>query len=134
VGSRAARAGGGSKGGVVAVMKPHKGYTGTVWFEPDDRLFHGHVAGIRHIVHFAGASVDELEQAFRDSVDDYLAWAAEDGFEPEPPFAGGLTLTLSPEEHRLLRDAADLARRPTEAWARDALLTAARGAALRRAG
>ena len=113
-------------------MKPHKGYTASVWFEPEDRLFHGHVAGIRHIVHFAGSSVDELERAFRDSVDDYLAWAEEDGFEPEAPFTGDLTLRLTPEEHRAVQRAA--AGRPVEDWARDALLRAAEGTRLRRAG
>lgn len=115
-------------------MKPHKGYTASVRYDPEDRLFHGRVSGIRHVVHFAGSSVDELERAFRDSVDDYLAWAEEDGFEPEAPFSGELTLALSPDEHRMVQEAADAARRPAEDWARDVVLRSAEGMRLRRAG
>ena len=50
----------------------YKGYAARIEFDPDDRIFVGHVAGLRDIVGFHGASVDELEQAFRQSVDDYL--------------------------------------------------------------
>lgn len=37
---------------------------------------------------FEGASVEEVQQAFRKSVDDYLAFCAERGESPEKPFSG----------------------------------------------
>ena len=114
-------------------MTPYKGYTAIVWFEPDDRLFHGHLEGIRDVIHFAGATVDELEQAFRDSVDDYLAWAEEDGFEPQKPDSGDIAVRTTPDRHRLIRTAAEAERRNIDDWAAD-VLTRAALETLRRAG
>lgn len=34
---------------------------------------------LRDVITFEGESVEDVEQQFHDSVDDYLAWAAEDG-------------------------------------------------------
>ena len=51
----------------------YSGYSARVEFDAEDRLFVGHIAGIRDIVGFHGASVDELEAAFHEAVDDYLA-------------------------------------------------------------
>ena len=114
-------------------MTPHHGYTATVWFEPDDRLFHGHLEGIRDVIHFAGATVDELEQAFRDAVDEYLAWAEEEGFEPQRPYPGDFTVHTTPDRHRLIQDAAEAEHRKLDEWAADVLTRAARET-LRRAG
>jgi len=41
-------------------------------FDAEDRIFIGHVAGIRDTVGFHGGSVAELEQAFHEAVDDYV--------------------------------------------------------------
>lgn len=61
----------------------YKGYRGK--YTSEDGQFNGVVDGIRDIIHFSASSLDNVEQEFRDSVDDYLAWAKEDGFEPEVP-------------------------------------------------
>jgi predicted HicB family RNase H-like nuclease len=61
-------------------MLDYKGYIGTV--EADDGIFAGRVAGLRDVIIFEGATFAEVEQAFRDSVDDYLAFCAKRG---EPP-------------------------------------------------
>ncbi|MEL6794766.1 MAG: type II toxin-antitoxin system HicB family antitoxin [Pseudomonadota bacterium] len=87
-------------------MKPYKGYAASIWFEADDRAFHGMVEGLRDVIHFTGASVDDLEAAFHASVDDYLAMCAEDGAAPEKPFSGKLAFRTSPEVHRKIAEAA----------------------------
>jgi predicted HicB family RNase H-like nuclease len=56
----------------------------------------------RDVITFQGTSVEELEQAFRESIDDYLEFCAERGEEPERPFTGRLMVRLSPELHREL--------------------------------
>jgi len=43
------------------------------------------VINIRDVVTFEGETVEEVQQAFRDSVDDYLAFCAERNEEPEKP-------------------------------------------------
>ena len=59
-------------------------------------LFHGEVIDLRDVVTFQGRSVEELEEAFRDSVDDYLQFCEE----PDRPFSGRLMLRVSPQLHR----------------------------------
>ena len=79
-------------------MLEYKGYIGTV--EAEDGAFIGRVAGLRDVITFEGTSFAEVEQAFRDSVDDYLAFCAERGEAPDRPFSGKIPLRVSPETHR----------------------------------
>jgi predicted HicB family RNase H-like nuclease len=77
----------------------YKGYSARVEFDADDRLFVGHLAGVRDIVGFHGASVAELEKAFHEAVNDYLAACKKLGQEPNKPFSGRVMLRLPPEVH-----------------------------------
>ena len=43
---------------------------------------------LRDVITFQGKSVDELEKAFKDSIDDYLEFCEERGEEPDKPFSG----------------------------------------------
>ena len=43
------------------------------------KFFHGEIANLRDVITFQGRSVDELRQAFVDSIDDYLSWCDERG-------------------------------------------------------
>ena len=79
-------------------MREYKGYFGTV--EADAGVFVGRVAGLRDVITFEGATFSEVEQAFRDSVDDYLAFCAQRGEPPDRPYSGKIPLHLSPEMHR----------------------------------
>ena len=80
-------------------MMEYKGYIGTATFDDQADLFHGEVINLRDVITFQGRSVDELRQAFRESVDDYLVFCAERGEEPERPFSGRFNLRISPELH-----------------------------------
>ena len=81
-------------------MMEYKGYFGNVTFDADNDLFHGEVVGIRDVVTFQGRSVEELRQAFHDSVDDYLEFCRQRGEPPEKPLSGRFVLRISPELHR----------------------------------
>jgi predicted HicB family RNase H-like nuclease len=81
-------------------MLNYKGYTGHVELDEEVGIFHGEVLDLRDVVTFQGKSVKELEQAFRDSIDDYLEFCKERGEEPDKPFSGRLMVRLSPELHR----------------------------------
>lgn len=78
----------------------YKGYEGVVKFDEEAHTFHGEVISTRDVITFQGSTVDELEQAFRDSVDDYLAFCTERGEMPEKPFSGNVLLRLTPEIHK----------------------------------
>jgi len=102
-------------------MMQYKGYTGRVEFDDDADLFHGEVIGLRDVITFQGRTVDEVKRAFHDSVDDYLAFCAKRGEEPEKPFTGKLMLRLSPDLHRMVYVAAKQAGTSLNAWINQAL-------------
>jgi predicted HicB family RNase H-like nuclease len=81
-------------------MMEYKGYFGAVEYDAGAKLFHGDIINTRDVITFQGTTVDELEQAFHDSINDYLSWCAEEGAEPEKPYSGKFNVRLSPELHR----------------------------------
>ncbi|MFA6915663.1 MAG: type II toxin-antitoxin system HicB family antitoxin [Parachlamydiales bacterium] len=83
-------------------MMKYKGYIGHVEYDDEAKIFHGEVIGLRDIITFQGTSVEELELAFKDSIDDYLAWCKERGEKPEKTFSGTFNLRISPELHAKL--------------------------------
>ncbi len=78
----------------------YKGYVGVVTYDDEAGTFHGEVINLRDVITFQGESASELRQALRDSVEDYLAFCAERGEEPEKPFSGNLPLRIDPDLHR----------------------------------
>jgi len=58
-------------------MLKYKEYQGKVEFDEEADLFHGEVLDLRDVVTFQGKSVDELNQAFINSIDDYLEFCEE---------------------------------------------------------
>ena len=88
-------------------MFEHKGYQGIITtVDTGAGLFHGRVIGIQDVVTFEGKAVTELVKAFRDSVDDYLAFCEERKEAPEKPFSGKFVVRLPAELHRLASEAA----------------------------
>lgn len=80
-------------------MLKYKGYTGHVEFDDEAGIFHGEVLDTRDVITFQGQSVDEIEAAFRDSIDDYLEFCAQRHEQPQKPFSGKFVLRMSPELH-----------------------------------
>lgn len=67
-------------------MMAYKGYLAHITFDEQANLCHGEVINIRDVVTFQGRSVDELCQAFADSVEDYVSFCAERGEVPDQPW------------------------------------------------
>ena len=86
----------------------YKGYKGKIEFDPEAKLFHGEVLGIRDVITFQGTNADEIIRAFQDSIDDYLEWCEERGESPEKPFSGKFNLRIDPELHRQLSMEAEI--------------------------
>jgi predicted HicB family RNase H-like nuclease len=99
----------------------HQGYSARVEFDAEDRIFVGHVVGIRDIVGFHGASVDELESAFREAVDDYLAACKKLKQAPGKPYSGRVMLRLPPDLHARASAAAQVTGLSFNQWAAQAL-------------
>lgn len=64
----------------------YKGYLGTVEFSADDKVFCGKIQGINDLILFEGESIPELENSFKESVDDYLDTCKKLGKEPHKTF------------------------------------------------
>ena len=94
----------------------YKGYTGTVLFDADDRIFHGRLMGITDVITFEGTSVNELEKDFRSAVDEYLKTCEKLGREPEKPFSGRFMVRVPPELHCAIALAAKRNRKSVNAW------------------
>lgn len=105
-------------------MMEYKGYIGKVAFDDVAATFHGEVINTRDVITFEGESVSELTQAFRDSVDDYLAFCRERGEAPDKPFSGQFVTRISPELHRQVHAAAAVSGKSLNAWVTDQLQTA----------
>ena len=99
----------------------YKNYTGKVEFDDEAGLFHGEVVNLRDVITFQGTSVDELRQAFADSVEDYLEFCSELGEAPQKPVSGKFVLRVSPELHRRFIDSAAREGKSLNSWVREAL-------------
>lgn len=103
----------------------YRGYAARIDYDADDRIFTGRLAGITDIVVFHGASVDELETAFHESVDHYLEVSARTGRPAQKPYSGKLSLRIDPEVHASMAVAAELAGSSINQWAAKVLAEAA---------
>lgn len=80
----------------------YKGYTAKIEYSAEDGCLIGQLMGIQDIIGFHGDSVEEIRQAFEDSVDDYIALCAKIGKAPQKPYSGKIMLRVPPEEHARL--------------------------------
>lgn len=107
------------------IMK-YKSYVARIDYDEVDRIFVGHLAGIKDIVGFHGTTVDELENAFHESVDNYLAICLETGRPPQKPYSGKLMLRVSPDAHAAVATSAAAHGKSINQWATEILTEAAR--------
>lgn len=80
-------------------MMKYKGYIGQVSYDDEAKIFHGEVIGMKDVITFQETTVKELEKAFHDSVDDYIAWCTERGEKPGKTYSGTLKLRIPPTLH-----------------------------------
>lgn len=102
-------------------MMEYKGYIGKVELDSEAGIFHGEVINVRDVITFEGISVEALNQALRDSVDDYLEFCASRNEEPEKPFSGKFVVRLSPELHRKAFIKARLSDKSLNRWVSEVL-------------
>ena len=114
----------------IYVCGIYKGYCGKAEFDLEGDLFHGEVIGVRDVVTFQGRTPGALKQAFRDSVDDYLAFCAKRGEAPEKPFSGKFLTRIAPEVHRKISTMADLAGKSLNQFIADCLTRVAESSPL----
>ena len=102
-------------------MLIYKGYMGHVEFDDEADIFHGEVINTRDVITFQGKTVAEIKTAFRESVDDYLAFCKKRNEEPEKPFSGKFNLRLDPDLHRQVYVAAKQHKMSLNQWIAQAI-------------
>lgn len=58
--------------GNTIIQTKQNRFIGSVHFDADDAVFYGKIEGITDLVTFEGESVTELQQAFKDAIEDYV--------------------------------------------------------------
>jgi len=84
----------------VNTMMEYKNYHAMFTYDDEDHIFVGEVFGINDSLNFHGSSVEELENMFHQSIDNYLELCEKVGKEPEKEFKGTFNVRISPELHR----------------------------------
>lgn len=105
-------------------MMEYKGYIGKAEFDDDAGIFHGEVINTRDVITYQGESVAELKKTFKESIEDYLAFCASRGEEPDKPFSGQFMTRIPPELHRQVSLAATLSGKSLNAWVSEQLRSA----------
>ena len=86
--------------------------------------FRGEVINVRDVITFEGTTVEEVQTAFRESVDDYLDFCAQRGESPEKPFSGKFVIRLPAELHRKVYVQAKLEDKSLNNWVKEVLQSA----------
>ena len=105
-------------------MMEYKGYIGKVEIDDEAGILYGEVINVRDVITFEGATVDETQEAFHKSVDDYLEFCAKRGESPEKPFSGKFVVRLPTELHRKAYIQAKLEDKSLNSWVAEVLQSA----------
>jgi predicted HicB family RNase H-like nuclease len=77
----------------------YRGYYGSIEASTEDNCLFGKLLFIRALVNYEGETVAELQAAFREAVDDYLATCQAQGQEPEVPCKGSFNVRVGHDLH-----------------------------------
>ncbi len=81
-------------------MMEYKGYHADIRYSDEDHLFVGEVFGINDTLGFHGSSIEELEEMFHQSIDNYLQMCEELGRKPDKEYKGQFNVRIPSELHR----------------------------------
>lgn len=84
----------------------HKGYHGSSECSVEDGCLFGRLMFVNDLVTYEAQTVKELEAAFKEAVEDYLATCKACGKQPEKPFRGSFNVRVNPTRHRRIAVAA----------------------------
>jgi len=77
----------------------YKGYYGSIDFDLESKKLYGQLLGIKGAYIYEGNTLEELENDFRQFVDDYLYDCENDGIKPQKPNLGNLNVRLKPDTY-----------------------------------
>jgi len=99
----------------------YKGYHGSVEYSASDHCLYGKILGIRSCILYEGTDADSIEQAFQESVEEYLEYCKQKGVAPEKEYSGLFQVRISSETHRELAAKAEASGKKLNAIVAEAL-------------
>ena len=78
----------------------YKGYIGSVEFNSDSFVLQGKIRGIDETVTFEATEVGNIEKAFHEAVDEYLAMCEANGQAPLKAYSGKFNIRIGAALHR----------------------------------
>jgi predicted HicB family RNase H-like nuclease len=84
----------------------YKDYLGSADVDVESGHLHGKLLFIRDTITYTALTVPELEVAFREAVEEYLATCEEEGDGPDVPCKGSFNVRVGPDRHRTVAIAA----------------------------
>lgn len=99
----------------------YKGFIGSVSYSDEDKVFFGKIIGINGLVNYEGASVKELNQNFKDSVNEYIALCEEENIPSKKSYTGTFNIRIPSEIHARIAELAQESNISLNAFIKDAL-------------
>ncbi|EME1359681.1 type II toxin-antitoxin system HicB family antitoxin [Klebsiella aerogenes] len=81
-------------------MLKFKGYFGSVEFSLEDKVLHGKIQCVNDLVTYEAETLDGLQSAFEEAVDDYLETCMALNKDPEKPMSGTFNVRIGPDLHK----------------------------------
>jgi predicted HicB family RNase H-like nuclease len=81
-------------------LMEYKGCYGSVDASVEDGCLFGKLEFIDPLVNYEGETVQEIEAAFREAVDDYIETCHEKNAEPQKPYRGTFNVRIGRDLHR----------------------------------
>lgn len=78
----------------------YRGYTGSIETDLDDYLLHGEILFINDLVTYGAENLKDLQAAFEQAVEEYIAACTRHGKEPNKPFSGSFNVRIGEDRHR----------------------------------
>lgn len=78
----------------------YKDFHGTVHFSEEDAVFFGKISGINDLVTFEGSSVKDLQNSFKEAVDDYISICEEKQIPALKSMKGSFNVRIDPDLHQ----------------------------------
>ena len=81
-------------------LMEYKGYYGSVEASVEDGCLFGKLEFVGPLINYEGATVQEMEAAFHEAVDDYMQSCRDQGIEPQKPYKGTFNVRVGQGLHR----------------------------------
>ncbi|MEN8180150.1 MAG: type II toxin-antitoxin system HicB family antitoxin [Pseudomonadota bacterium] len=81
-------------------LMEYKGFYGAVEASVEDGCLFGKLEFIDPLVNYEGETVQEIEAAFHEAVDDYIKTCEESNVEPQKPYRGTFNVRIGRNLHR----------------------------------